>query len=256
MTVGQQLQQARTQARVTLKEVAQQTKIQPWVLEALEADQLHTTMSPVYVKSFVTTYAKLLRLEPAALIAQLFPTTPEDEEASHLEKDPIDLSGVWSLLRRLIPAAAGVAVIIMLIRLHPIRWVVSRVTPNVAGVSVMSPNESSAAREALLRLPPGQPLDLTVIAHRNAWVLVNADGKLIAQQQLQSGEQETWRARKRFDLTIGTPANVEVILNGQSISPFVMAHQGRLSITHHGIRPLEETAAPSSRTARSADSTP
>jgi len=256
LSVGQQLQQARTESRVTLKDVSQQTKIQPWVLEALEADRLHTTMSPIYVKSFVTTYAKFLRLEPAALLAQLFPTPSEDQEPLPVSGASLALGARHRVVRRVIPAAVGAALLIGLIRLHPLQWAVSRVRPNVASVSVVSPNNSPAARETLLRLQPGQPMDLTVIARREAWVSVNADGKLIAQQQLQSGEQETWRARKRFDVTIGSPANVEVILNGQSISPFAMAHQGRLSITHHGIRPLEELAIPSSRTVRAADSTP
>ncbi len=72
-SVGEQLKQARTALQLSVKQVSQTTKIQGWVLEALEADQLHTTMSAVYVRGFVATYAKLVRLDPQPLFAQLYP---------------------------------------------------------------------------------------------------------------------------------------------------------------------------------------
>ena len=41
-------------------------------------------------------------------------------------------------------------------------------------------------------------------------------------------------------MVLGSPAKVEVLLNGQSISPLAMAHQGRLAITRSGVTALEE----------------
>ena len=78
MTVGQQLHQARTARKLSFTDVTATTKIQPWVLEALEADRLTELMSPVYVKGFLGSYAKFLKLEPAPLLAELrWPGTPE-----------------------------------------------------------------------------------------------------------------------------------------------------------------------------------
>ena len=70
-TVGFQLQQARKQRRFSISRVSNATKIQPWVLEALEADRLQDMMSPIYVKGFLMTYAKYLLLDPTALLARL-----------------------------------------------------------------------------------------------------------------------------------------------------------------------------------------
>ena len=79
MGVGAQLQGARTDRKLSLSDVTQATKIQPWVLEALEADRLQDLMSPIYVKGFLTTYARFLHLDPSPLVTQLSwpqPTPP------------------------------------------------------------------------------------------------------------------------------------------------------------------------------------
>ena len=84
MTIGTQLQQARTTRKLTFAEVTEKTKIQPWVLEAIEADRLPEIMSPIYVKGFIMTYARFLRVEPEPLLAQLTPKAEEPSAAAPL----------------------------------------------------------------------------------------------------------------------------------------------------------------------------
>ena len=122
--------------------------------------------------------------------------------------------------------------------LNPVRWVSSRIPAKLASLTVTSRQPSP--REALLHLEPKQPLELSIAARQDSWVSVVADGRLLAQRLLRAGNQETWHARRRFELVVGAPARVEIVLNGHSISPFVMAHQGRLTITHQRIGPLAD----------------
>ena len=94
------------------------------------------------------------------------------------------------------------------------------------------------AKLPTLSLKPIDTLELSITAHRATWVQVRADGKLMIQQRLSRGMSEHWSAARRFELIIATPSQVEVTLNGQSISPFAIAHRGRLVITRHGISHL------------------
>ena len=71
MTVGAQLQEARKAKKFSVADVTAATKIQPWVVEAIEADRLQQAMSPIYVKGFINSYAKFLQLNPAEMLAQL-----------------------------------------------------------------------------------------------------------------------------------------------------------------------------------------
>lgn len=253
-TVGHQLQQARLSRGVSLKDVSRVTKIQPWVLEALEADRLHTTMSPIYVKSFLSTYAKFLGLEPGPLAAQLFPAPAPDPAAaissSEAAKPAIDMRPMLQDLagqlrpmrRRLAPLALGVTAVVVLVQLNPLRWIAARVPHQQASVSPLT-DAAPSATLATLQLEPAQPLELAITAKRSSWVSVKADGRLLTQRRLEPGTEETWTGRRRFEIVLGHPSHVEVVLNGQPISSWAMAYQGRLLITHTAIQPLPDEPA-------------
>lgn len=82
MTIGTQLRQARSEQKRSLSDVARETKIQGWVLEALEEDRLQEQMSPVYVKGLLTSYARALHLAPEPLLAQLTAPQPVSVQAA------------------------------------------------------------------------------------------------------------------------------------------------------------------------------
>ena len=248
--VGRQLRQIREDRRISLADVTTATKIQPWVLEALEADQLHLSMSPVYAKSFLIAYARFLHLDPQPLVAQLFPPPPEPSPAEAASSAPeaagfsLPLDAMWdavgAILRRLVPVAVVAAGVALLIAVKPLRWLPSlRVTQ--ASFST-APAKPAAAQQMALAVRPTQPLELGVVARHASWISVKADGDLVAQQQLSPGSKETWKAKRRLEVVIGNPAQVDVLLNGQPISPLAMAHAGRLLITHKGIAALGDSS--------------
>jgi len=243
MTPGAELQHARSERKLSLADVTRATKIQPWVLEALEADRLQELMSPIYVRGFLTTYAKFLHLDPIPLLAQLRWPEPEGSPQP-LTETTVHLPAVWSwtptIARRIGMAAAVGAAMMGLIAIKPLR----RLPPPASGPQKLA--SVSAVSETLVK-PPSlptlailatQPLELSVTAHRTTWIQVRADGKLLTQQRLPRGARERWTAKKQFELVVSQPAHVELTLNGQPISPFAIAHRGRLFITHHGVTKL------------------
>ncbi len=135
MSVGARLQQARQERQLSLGDVGRQTKIQSWVLEALETDRLQELMSPIYVKGFLTTYAKFLRLAPEPLLAQLpWPRSAEPEPESEALPPPTPAPIQWSWrmptlprvplawLSRLGAVAATVAIVGFIAVRHPLHW--------------------------------------------------------------------------------------------------------------------------------------
>ena len=290
MSVGAELARARQERKLSFSEVTKETKVQPWVLEALEADRLQDMMSPVYVKGFLSTYARFLRLDPEPLIGQIRWPQPEPAQDEvpppppptpftfHLHLPPV------SVLRRIGAAALVCAAVVGLIVLQPSvrmaqgskpssakpkQTVAVRQTKPAKPVAAASTPATPAPSEATgrpageplapklasvsgvseplktpsapaLSLLATQPLELQVSAHSTTWIRVRADGKLLSQQRLQRGANERWTAKKQFEVIISKPSQVEMMLNGQPISPFAIAHQGRLLITHHGITQLPE----------------
>lgn len=258
MTVGYQLHQARTERKLSFADVSRETKIQSWVLEALEGDRLHTTMSPVYVKGFLATYAKFLRVPPEPLVAQLFPpaASPETELAATTPATSAIPSVMqWrmpqmppAVRKRLVGAFAVSVAVAGLIIINPLR-LLSKVElpsiklPKLASVAQVKEPSKPAAPPTLQSVPllSAQPLELVIKAHSTTWIQVKADGKLLTQQRLLRGANERWSAKKRFEIIVAKPSQVELSLNGQPISPFALAHQGRLLITHNGVTRLPDT---------------
>ena len=292
MTVGSQLQRARLDRKLSLANVTEKTKIQPWVLEAIEADRLQEMMSPIYVKGFIGTYARFLRLDPETVLAQLpWPQPPEPpvQEATPPPAPAIPVAIRWPtlplpLVRRLGTAAVICAAVAGVVIVNPLRWMPHislpsfrlptlvrhdtrtihpsrRATPKVAKrpappqpsqpAAPLAPKLASVTPVNEPLKPPVPPaltvplateaLELTIIANRATWVQVRADGKLITQERLPRGANERWTAKKQFELVVAKPTQVEVTLNGQPITPFAIAHQGRILITHHGVTQLPES---------------
>ena len=250
MTVGEQLQHARKERRLSLSDITKETKIQPWVLEALEANRLQELMSFIYVKGFVTTYAKFLHLDPEPLMTELRPPAPVAEVPQPTQTSqplPVVIHVPWPLLRRVGIAVAMSGAIAILAILKPIqRWgpktslhTINR--PKVASVAPVSEPIKTPPPPPPQPIVPLEPLRLSLNVHRTMWIQVYADGKLVAQQRVQRGTKEQWLAKRHFELILANPSQVDLLLNGASISALAVAHHGRLKITHAGVTPLPET---------------
>lgn len=241
LTVGEQLKAARTAQRLNLRDISNVTKIQPWVLETLERDELPKTMSPIYVKGFVTTYAKCLRLDPHALIEQLYPPPTLSEPAAVPSKTltwPV-VELPWVLLRRVGTAAVGVIALVVMVKANPLRRFSVATPRQEASLTITS--ERPTVRSETLAIPLNQSLELKLIARRSTWISVEGDGRLLTQRELAAGTQETWKAKRQLKLIVAKPFHVDVILNGQSISPLVLAHHGRVLIHHRTISALPDS---------------
>ncbi|HYE33353.1 MAG TPA: helix-turn-helix domain-containing protein [Methylomirabilota bacterium] len=119
-TVGEQLRAAREQKKLSIEQVAEQTKIRGDHLRALEAGDYEVFSAPVYVKGFTRTYSNLLKLNTNDLLTQV------ERELGQVEafKDkPINVgeelkpSGIWVLLTRVNWPAALAAFIVLLVAL-------------------------------------------------------------------------------------------------------------------------------------------
>ena len=79
-TVAEQLRSAREEQKLNIYQVAEITKIKTDHIRALEAGQYDTFSAPVYIRGFVRTYAKALKLDVTKVSATL------DSELARTEK--------------------------------------------------------------------------------------------------------------------------------------------------------------------------
>lgn len=121
-TVAEQLRLAREEQQLNVYQVAEITKIKTDHIRALEAGEYDLFSAPVYIRGFVRTYAKALKLDPVQMIAAL-----EDELGESTRfRDPPPLtntsSGVLDFLMlqltklnwRIVLATVAAALVIIL----------------------------------------------------------------------------------------------------------------------------------------------
>lgn len=61
----------RNAAGMTLADAARHLKLSPWQVEALEAGNYARLPGPVFVRGFIRNYARLLKIDPAPLLAEI-----------------------------------------------------------------------------------------------------------------------------------------------------------------------------------------
>ena len=69
---GLLLRRSREQAGISLKEIAQRTKIGTLKLEYIEAERFEYLPAPVYLRGFVTQYAQLIGLPDPEAISRCY----------------------------------------------------------------------------------------------------------------------------------------------------------------------------------------
>ena len=70
-TVGEQLRSGREAMNLTLHQVAETTKMRTDHIRAVEEGRYEVFVAPVYIRGFVRTYCKLLKLDVNAIMAAL-----------------------------------------------------------------------------------------------------------------------------------------------------------------------------------------
>lgn len=169
VTTGQRLRQERERRAITIAQAVEGTHIKTDHIVAMEADDWAAFSAPVYVRGFVKTYARFLRLDEHEMAVQLdreLSGTDLFEErhtaSSGLRKGVVDFLMMKLALQRwqvVLSASIGVAVIAGLWSLRPSRTGGIPASTEAPGVSVrlyQPPGESLAG--ATLPLPPPAPV--------------------------------------------------------------------------------------------------
>jgi cytoskeleton protein RodZ len=154
LTVGEQLKAAREKKNISLHQVAETTKIKTDQLRALEAGQFEIFIAPIYIRGFVRSYARYLKLDEATLLAQLDQELGQPEPADRQQSTPAEQPALldvlmlrmsrlnWRLWAALLLMAVGVTISVSAVR----TWQTNRKTDPLKdlGPGIYEPAQPSA----------------------------------------------------------------------------------------------------------------
>jgi cytoskeleton protein RodZ len=213
---GESLKTQRELRGVSLREMADSTKISVRFLKALEEDRLDVLPGGIYPRAFVKQYALFLGLDPERTVADflLRQGRPEPERRpAKAERWP-----------RVTPGAVFFAVVVVVAAFLTFR----RPAAEDKGVPLAAaPTSAPPTAPAVLptdRLyPPPAPksapepapdtLLLTMTAQQDCWVEARADGETMINRVLAEGESETLEARGEIVLSVGNAGGLSIRVN-------------------------------------------
>lgn len=246
----------RAELGITIEDVANQLKFAPRQIEALEAGDFDRLPGGTFARGMIRSYTKLLKLDPAPLLAQLVESgigpQPGPEEAVSL-RAPIPFSEGGSHVN-LVYAVLSV-VLLAIVAFFAFEWYqeksgstrmafvgpgqeapLPRATPATApGTSAPAresepkpetfariggspvPETVGRAEETLQPVAPGKGR-ITMRFEKDAWVQIKAgNGQMLVSQVNPAGTEKVVDGVPPFQLTIGNAPSVHLFYNDQPV---------------------------------------
>jgi transcriptional regulator with XRE-family HTH domain len=247
---GEELRREREIRGISLKEIADATKISKRFLEAIERNDHRTLPAPVFTRGFVREYAKYLGLNVDEIVNRYnYAAAGDDriEKSAHLERlvappppplkeKPYKPRGIPPWYARF-DANVIVTVIIVAALAGLGYWAYKHkretaapheenVTAATSGRQAPPPVAAPPAGQAgapVVHQPPANDDTLRIVVQANAssWIVLDADGKTVYSDEMHKGERWSYEAKDRFRFkTIGNAGGVAITLNDVVIPPF------------------------------------
>ncbi|MDY0088128.1 MAG: DUF4115 domain-containing protein [Coriobacteriia bacterium] len=227
-SLGRILEKQRHSLGRSLAEAEADTKIRRRLLSALEQGEYEALPSPAYVKGYIISYARFLRLDPAPLvelyeeeIGQTGPIT-----APRLPDEVITPRHQGQQL----PWRTALAIIAVVLVIGTIIWGISQAVRKpespppipTAGETTSAPEpsveptapgetETSSTPEGDAT-QPAKPFTLRVVIASDSasWLRVTVDGLTAYEGTMAGGQEREWQVAEEASVRIGKPTAVTV----------------------------------------------
>lgn len=222
---GGKLREARERRGITLKQIANATKISTSALEALERNDLSRLPGGIFSRAFVRSYAIEVGLDPDETTREFIAQAPHDavaaghpmsgqaEDNESIESDRRMASVFVRLVLLSVPVAGAVLYFSLAGRQAALP--AGAASPVEAGPTLAAPPvlEPAASNRA-------GGLAVALFATAPCWVSATVDGRTIIGRELQAGEREQFDVQRELILSAGDAGALSITLNGAGTKAF------------------------------------
>jgi cytoskeleton protein RodZ len=227
---GEWLRRQRELREISLRDIAERTKISLRYLEAMEADRFDLLPAPIFAKGFLREYARYVGLSPDEVINHYLavqqaeqPDEKEDTLIRRSRPKPVDpgqppVRRTWSY--GLVLTLAG---LILLALVALAAWLADKRKEEPRVEQSVPPIAAPPAPAVLEPAPPPPveepraPLEVTLDFTKDCWVEAVIDGKNRFSELRVQGESLQLEAETSVVLTLGNAGAVEVQVNGHAL---------------------------------------
>ena len=214
---GENLKRERELRGVSLRDMADATKISLRFLDALEKGRVDQLPGGLFARAFVRQYAKQLGLDAEKVVAEFL---YEHGESGLPEKPPPPRPASHGVSRGvLLFLAVAVAGGLLTWKRLTARDAASALPPATSLPVVIQPTDRvyppppSLGALATPVTVTGSGITLSLTAQADCWVLAEADGQTVLNRVLSSGESQTFEARGQIVLSVGNAGGLVLKVN-------------------------------------------
>jgi cytoskeletal protein RodZ len=224
---GSWLRRQREARQISLREVADRTKISMRYLQAMEDDRFEVLPAPVFAKGFLREYARYVGLSPDEVVNHyLSVQQPQASELGEVGRRERRAGGAWPHWLTLVFAVLLLLGLTALLAFLSDRWRQRRAgtageprPPIVAPLATQVPPAPSVPAA-----PPSAPLEVTVDFNQECWVEAVVDGGTRRAEMREPGESMQIGAQQSVVFSkLGNAAAVDIQVNGYPY-PFDKKH--------------------------------
>lgn len=237
---GENLRRERELRGVSLREIAEATKISLRFLQALEQDRVDVLPGGLFPRAFVRQYARHLGLDAERLVAEFLYVHGE----APVEKEPV--------ARPRLQVNRGLVFFVAVVLVggalslrkggggHPAR---PAPVPHASAPVVLPTDRVYPPPTVASPAPEG--LVLTLTAQQSCWVEAQADGQTVINRVLNQGETETFEAQGEIVLSVGNAGGLAFRVNDRPGVPLGKSGEVRrnIVITKKSLPSLVEESA-------------
>ena len=212
--LGERLRAAREARGASLSDVADQIRIRSVYLSAMEQENWDAVGAPVYIRGFLRTYARYLKLDPEEAVAEFNATLPEPPPPNRFETERSPASRSRGLL--LIWIAGTVAVLLVAfvvyneLTLRSERSAMATITATPAPLLAASPSPPPGSPTPAA----GGPSSLALVFSAPSWLRVTVDGNVSMEGTFPAGTSRTFHGKNAL-VRIGNAGGVEIYVDGK-----------------------------------------
>lgn len=234
-SLGTLLRRARIERGLSLTDVEARLHVPLRQLEAVESDDFGPLPPAVYTRALIRNYARLVGLDPSALLGYQMPMRPSDRNPIRPAVEPVEKPTLISWKSVLLTAAAilGTGLIAYLYVQYTslaqsldLQEAGAQALPTPAARAfspLLTPQGTATAVPTPALQPSATPISGLVVETRiveRSWLQVWTDGASVVAENLAAGTTRTFTASSSIRMRVGNAGGVDVTVNG--------VHQGRL----------------------------
>jgi len=236
MSLGMIVKQARTSAGVSIEVLADQTKIRPALLRAIEVDDFSMCGGEAYARGHLRSIAYAIGVEPAIFIDHFNLDNPVVERPMHellrensvtsvaQERSKLSLKALSLISASAVFMVAGGQVVYTSMqseRESSASSIIAAATPSTAQApDASNSNSAEAANESLNEIFE-KAVNVQISATRgDSWLSVNSvDGTKVFAGKITKGTSVTYADDSPLTIRFGNAGAVDVLVNGKETPP-------------------------------------